>query len=58
MFTDNASKASTPIENNFQYLLHNFFFCGGHPVMFIKLKDNKTVSGFIQTQQYIFFLSR
>ena len=26
----------------------------GHPVVFIKLKDNKIVSGFSQTQPYIY----
>jgi len=30
-----------------------FNFCRGHPVLFVKLKDNKTVSGFTKTQQYI-----
>ena len=29
------------------------FFCRGHPVVFIKLKDNKIFSGFSQTQPYI-----
>jgi len=33
------------------------YFCRGHPVVFIKLKDNKIVSGFSQTQQYIFILT-
>jgi len=28
------------------------FFCRRHSVVFIKLKDNKKVSGFSQTQQY------
>jgi hypothetical protein len=28
-----------------------FFVCRRHPVVFVKLKDNKTVSGFSQTQQ-------
>jgi len=32
-----------------------FFFCNGHPFVFIKLKDNKTVPGFSQTKQFIFF---
>jgi len=29
------------------------FFFGGHFVVFVKLKDNKIVSSFSQTQQYI-----
>jgi len=32
------------------------FFCRGHPVVFIKIKDNNIVPGFSQTQQYIYFL--
>ena len=30
-------------------------FCTGYPVVFITLKDNKTISGFSQIQQYILF---
>jgi len=30
-------------------------FCTGYPIVFIALKDNKTVSGFIQTQRFILF---
>jgi hypothetical protein len=40
----------------FQFLSLILFFCIGHPVVFIKLKDNKMVSGFNQTQQYIILL--
>jgi len=29
------------------------YFCRGHQVAVVKLKDNKTVSGFSETQQYI-----
>jgi len=31
----------------------SYCFCSGHPAVFIKLQDNKTDSGFSQTQQYI-----
>ena len=33
------------------------YICGGYPVVFIKLKGNKIVSGFSKTKQYILFLS-
>jgi len=32
------------------------FCCGWHPVVFIKLKDNKIVYGFSHTQQYIYYI--
>ena len=32
-----------------------FIFCRGCPIVFVKLKDNKIVSGFCRTQHYILF---
>jgi len=36
--------------------LNLFTFCSGHAVVFIKLQANKIVSGFSQTQHYIYFI--
>jgi hypothetical protein len=34
----------------------NIFLFRGHPIVFNKLKDNKIVSGFSQTQHYVILL--
>ena len=45
-------RASDEIYNNRKLCT---FFCTGYSIVFITLKDNKAVSGFSQTQQYILF---
>jgi hypothetical protein len=35
--------------------VRNSFFCRGHPVVFVKLKDNKTISGSVKHKNTFYF---